>query len=295
MTTPLLDRAPGTAGTCAGCAAGRALPAARTSGEYIVFGRDDRVRVTATTTAPFRFVCNLEYDGWARSTGTLIGPATVLTAGHCLVSGGSLRVPGRMRVVPGRNGGLEPLPATRASRFTLLPGFRPGTRTDVGLIHLTHPIGRRVGWWHQTPTRTPVDPVGTSMSGTLALPAGTLRVNLSGYPKDMPAGRALGCRRPSGRPCDHSPIGSAGRNRSRCGTEQWRDYDRTVQLRGGMLSYLNDTCSGHSGSPVWVRRHPSMGGRVLIGVHSGVARGRRANHAVHLTPAILRWIATHTR
>ena len=50
-----------------------------------------------------------------------------------------------------------------------------------------------------------------------------------------------------------------------------------------MLTYLNDTCPGHSGSPVWVRRHPSMGGRVLVGVHSGAAprprEPRRAPHA----------------
>ena len=57
----------------------------------IIPPQDTRVLVTKTTDAPFRYVCNFEYDLPAigrRSicTGTLIGPRTVLTAGHCLAS-----------------------------------------------------------------------------------------------------------------------------------------------------------------------------------------------------------------
>ena len=69
-----------------------------------------------------------------------------------------------------------------------------------------------------------------------------------------------------------------------------------VLLRGGMLHYLNDTCPGHSGSPVWVRRHPSMGGRVLVAVH--VARddgiGVVANRSVLITPAVRQFIVANT-
>jgi V8-like Glu-specific endopeptidase len=295
VNAPTLDRVrPATTG-CSGCPSAQPWREG-SSGEYVVIGRDDRVRVPRTTAAPFRYICNLERDGWAMCSGTLIGPSTVLTAGHCLVDrSGRALAPSRLRVIPGRNGALEPLPAARAGRILLLRGFRKVTPTDLGLIHLTHPIGRRVGWWHRQHRTSSIDRIGTSMSATLALPAGTLQVNVSGYPADMPATRRLGCRGPSGRPCDYSGVPSAGRNQSRCGTEQWRDYDKTVQLRGGMLAYLNDTCAGHSGSPVWVRRHPSMGGRVLVGVHVGAARDQRSNLAVHFTPAILRWIAANTR
>src|SRR2546423_746961 len=138
-------------------------------------GVDTRVEVTNPLAAPFRYICNLEYDGWAMCSGTLIGPRTVLTAGHC----------------PAR----------------------------------------------QSPLRT--------------------------------------------------------RNRLQCGTRQFRSYDRTVRISGGMLLYVNDTCPGHSGSPVWVRRHPSMGGRVLIGIHVAPA-GSGANRAVLINRAIMSFIVANT-
>ena len=114
----------------------------------IIPPKDTRVLVTKTTDAPFRFICNFEYDlpGIGRRsicTGTLIGPRTVLTAGHCLAS----LDPNRMRVIPGRKGTLEPLPATQAVRFILAPGFSGATRTDYGIIHLADPIGNKVGYW----------------------------------------------------------------------------------------------------------------------------------------------------
>jgi len=64
-----------------------------------------------------------------------------------------------------------------------------------------------------------------------------------------------------------------------------------------MLHYLDDTCPGHSGSPVWVENPAAVGGRVMVGVH--VARddglGTIANRAVAFTPAVLAqiraWVA----
>ncbi len=244
--------------------------------QYEVIGRDTRQLVGNTRAAPFRYICNLVYDGAPMCTGTLIGPRTVLTAGHCLAG----LDPRRMRVLAGRNGPRAFLAAAHAARFQLAPGFSPVTPTDYGVIQLREPIGRTVGYWTMAYSRSATDPVGRSVSARpLPLAAGKLNVNLSGYPADK-------CVTLAGPP-----------PRKVCGTQQWRAYNRTVRLAGGMLHYLNDTFPGHSGSPVWVKRSPDMGGRVLIAIHVAgddpKIRGK-ANRAVRLTPAILanirRWL-----
>jgi V8-like Glu-specific endopeptidase len=241
-----------------------------------IIGPDTRVRVTNTTAAPFRYICNVEYNRGSMCSGTLIGPSTVLTAGHCL----SGFVPANMRVIPGRNGSLEPLPATGALSLQLAPGWARATRTDYGVIHLRHPIGIKIGYWSVGHRLGHLDTVGTSISAQpLPLEAGKLKVNLSGYPSDKPKG----C------PASAAPL---------CGTEQWRAYDRSVSSKAGILEYLNDTFPGHSGSAVWVRRDASLGGRVMIGIHiSGDAPPKPvANRAVRITQPvltnILRWLAS---
>jgi glutamyl endopeptidase len=264
--------------------------------ESEVIGPDTRSLVRNTADAPFRYICNLEYDlpGVGRRSmcsGFLIGPRTVLTAGHCLANFDMTR----MRVIPGRNGTLEPLPATRVNgRAILAPGYRKVSSADYGIIHLADPIGSKIGYWALKCQPNPGDLVGTSVfaSGALPLPAGKLQVNLSGYPADMPSDAKSFCRDPR-QPLArcHQSLLIDKRRSALCGTFQYRAYNRSVRLAGGIFHYLDDTCPGHSGSPVWVRRSPDMGGRVLVGIHIG--GDGQANIGVFITPAVRKFIVAN--
>jgi glutamyl endopeptidase len=244
--------------------------------EYEVIGVDSRrpVKRSEVQKPPFRYICNLESSGSSICTGTLVGPRTVLTAAHC-IQGES---PRNLRIIPGRYGTWEPLPATQATTLLPMPGY------DIGIIHLRDPIGNQVGYWSRAYARTRIDQTGTSISAApLPLPAGRLQVNIAGYPGDKPGGRRFGCLGPS--------------PHRLCGTYPYLSYNRTVSSSGGILNYLNDTFPGMSGSPVWVRRDPTMGGRVLIGVHvagDDPARPGISNRSVRINDQILRFITANT-
>lgn len=151
-----------------------------------VIGQDERVRILDTDLAPWRMICALRMHGpngaGAIGTGWFIGPRTVLTAGHCVFShyffdGWA----GVIEVIPGRNSpgsGPDAMPygSVASDRFSSLDRWVDGEDPDfdIGCIHLTEPLGDKVGWFA----------VG-------ALPADRLEsylVNISGYPSDRGAG-----------------------------------------------------------------------------------------------------------
>lgn len=275
--------------------------------DRMVIGADTRKAIAGTTKVPFRWIVNVEMKTggkWrSNGSGTLIGRSTILTAGHVVQD---KSVP--MRVTPGRRGLSEPLgarevPMSTAARVRY-PGFeyhvngtkqyRVATRLDLGILHTSTPFPSSVGVWSVSYSKSSTDPLGRSVGGFT--PWKGLKVNLSGYPMDLPA-KGHGCRTSEGKPCDFD-FYSATRTR-RCGTTASWTYDEVLSpVSGGIVEYANDTCKGHSGSPVWVKRSGTNGGRVLFAVHiarDDVASAPIANRSVHITSQVLTWIKANLR
>lgn len=262
--------------------------------DYEIIGSDDRIPVTDATAAPFRYICSIEYEFGgktgtkARGTAFLVGPSTAVTAGHIV---DRLR-PEKMRLIPGRVGSREPFGSSRAVSFHLAPNYRSGTSTDYAVIRLAHPIGNSAGFWSRAYRRGTGDSIGTSFLDLSQLRPEKVKVNLSGYPRDLPVTESLRCR-PAGAQPGSCRVNSRALQSRLCGSYPYRTYDQSTKRSGGLLRYLNDTCPGHSGSPVWVRRSPDRGGRVLVGIH--IVGSKQDNAAVLLSPEVQRFIADNTR
>lgn len=224
----------------------------------IIPPRDTRKQVAKRELkqAPYRYICSLvrKSTGRALGTGTLIGPRTVLTAGHVIDGEASNAV----RVIPGRRGNETPPFGTAVSTSLKLPsGYRSGTGTDYGIVILDRPIGNTSGHWGVSHKRWSWDPRGTSiLPGRLPFLPGGFKVNLAGFPRDLPKDK------PKPAPCEA---------RTSPARFMYRVYDTTVKRFSstppGLIEYVNDTCAGMSGSPIWIKRSRWKGGRVMVAIH----------------------------
>lgn len=181
----------------------------------VVIGTDDRIRITNTTAYPWRTICSLRItarDGsrWI-GTGWLVGPRTVITAGHVVYMhsrGGWVR---SIEVTPGRNAANRPFGFCNATNFHSVKGWtRKRKRShDYGAIILPRDCryGSQLGYF------------GYANLNFFSL--FNLNVNLSGYPGDKPSGT------------------------------QWWHARRIKWVTGRTLVYNIDTAGGQSGSPVW--------------------------------------------
>jgi glutamyl endopeptidase len=202
-------------------------------------GRDDRRAVGVATNRPFRHVCALKMearDGTPMcGTGWMIGPRTVVTAGHCLfvrrigAGGEVLHNPheGWVRsvtVIPALAGSDEPFGHAVASRFAVTQEWEEAgdADADVGVIFLDDDRFARVGWFAFGAARP------EHLRG--------LPLNIVGYPLDRDGG-----------------------------ARQYFAGRIVDDIRGARLMYTTDTYAGQSGSPIWLTL---AGERVVVGVHT---------------------------
>lgn len=142
-----------------------------------IIGTDNRVRVTLTTSYPARAIVLINRNGNLHCTGWLVSKNTVLTAGHCVHTGGSTGTwYSGLTFRPGNDGNTAPYGtcSPRRNGVWALNGWLKSrdTRYDAGIIKLNCTVGNRVGWfgmWWQSAT----------LDG--------LRTIVQGYPGDKPS------------------------------------------------------------------------------------------------------------
>lgn len=197
---------------------------------------DDRVQVTATADFPWSANCQLIItlsDGaggrlTARGTGWLIGPKTVITAGHCVHGGAGDSYFLEVEVIPGMNRiqmpyGSQVSRKLRASKDWKVSG---NAANDYGAILLDEEFSSSTGG----------SPGHLDVAVLSDAELEQLEVNISGYPGDKPTGT------------------------------QWHAGGPLQRVSASRLSYMIDTYGGHSGSPIV--RLLSDGSRHAIGIHN---------------------------
>ena len=216
---------------------------------------DSRMRYY-TALYPNRAIVYIQYNGSHLCSGAMISRNTVLTAGHCVHTGGASgvwRKPGLFRVYPGRDGTSAPYGSCGVTRLHSVAGWTQHAKFthDYGAMRLDCSIGNTVGWF------------GTYKPSSRVLRRATTRV--IGYPGD------------------HSG-------------EQWGASDRVRDQTRRNFCYRDDTIGGVSGAPVWNDRSEARAsnGAWAFGIHaygtsgSSICGGPWMNGATRINDAVLR-------
>ncbi len=123
----------------------------------VIIGTDDRKKVANTASFPYSAQVLVELPS-GKCSGAMISKDTVITAGHCVHSGGSGGTWYRWaRVYPGKNGSSSPFGSCMARKLYSVVGWTRDRNPnyDFGAIKLNCDIGTRTGWmgfWWQSAT-----------------------------------------------------------------------------------------------------------------------------------------------
>ncbi|MBL8170328.1 MAG: serine protease [Acidobacteria bacterium] len=146
-----------------------------------VIGNDDRVRISPTTSFPWRAMTKLRMTfPSGRSficSGAMIAAKYTLTAGHCVFSHGEGGWATTIEVIPGLDGSYKPYGSAYAVYMRSYQGWTRDrdSNYDFGLITLDRSIGNSTGWFGYASY--------ASVNG--------LTANLGGYPGDLDNGLRL--------------------------------------------------------------------------------------------------------
>jgi V8-like Glu-specific endopeptidase len=146
-----------------------------------LIGSDDRIRIRDTAHFPWRPICSLKIrtgDGeFFYGTGWLIGPKTIITAGHCLFLPSMGGWAESIEIVPGHDGHERPYGTFTSTEFRTVRGWTDNLeqRFDYGAIQLPH--GQDLG---------KVGHFGYAVYDSASLLGAQL--NVAGYPIDKPEG-----------------------------------------------------------------------------------------------------------
>lgn len=204
-------------------------PSPGSPGLNSVLGRDDRRRITDTTTFPYRTICKLKItypNGETRGgTGFLVSRRTVLTAGHCVHSRGRGGWATRIEVIPGMNGSSSaPFGSVTVGSSALISNtaWVNGTDDDKDYGAIVLPdstLGNKTGTLGFEVFRGIINPTTFFVGG---------------YPTDKPSGTSWFAS----------------------GSVKFVDADKIL--------HNIDTAGGQSGAPLWFIRD---GVRFAIGIH----------------------------
>lgn len=208
----------------------------------VIIGVDNRVRVFATTSYPWRAICSLKITAKDNSrwigTGWLVAPRTVITAGHCVYMhdrGGWAK---SIEVIPGLNDASRPYGSCSSNNLRSVNGWVNSKNRDYDYGAIILPSNCRPG------DRTGFFGFGVKTDPYLMSSV----LNLSGYPGD------------------------------KGGNQQWFMALKPKSLSSRVIKYDIDTMGGQSGAPVWVKVGDV---RTCVGIHTnGDTAGNSATRIV---------------